>query len=169
MEKMFEERRRTQEEEYFHARERSLLDRMHQLAALEAELEGIRSAAGVAADDIAQAVRELGYQPETIPLVYLAPLVQVAWADGRLTAREREDIEAAARARGIEAGSAAHQQLLQWLDAAHPDGRFRGTLQVLRRLLDALPAAERAAAEREVLVSCYGIARGVSRPPRARA
>ena len=162
MEKMFEERRRTQEEEYFRQRERSLLERMHQRAALEAELEEIRSAAGVAAADVAQALQEFGYQPETVPLVYLAPLVQVASADGRLTAREREHIEAAARARGIEAGSAAHQQLLQWLDAPPPDGCFRGTLQVLRRLLDALPAAERAAGEREVLVSCYGVA-GVSR------
>ena len=161
MEKMLEERR-PQEEEYFRQRERSLLERMHQRAAIEAELEGIRSAAGVADDDIAQAVRELGYQPEAVPLLYLAPLVQVAWADGRLTARERQYIEAAARARGIEAGSAAHQQLVQWLEAAPSDGCFRRTLQVLRRLLYALPAVERAAGEREVLVSCYGVA-GASR------
>ena len=162
MEKMLEERRRTQEEEYFRQRELSLLERMHQRAALATELEEIRSAAGVADDDVAQALRELGYQPETVPLVYLVPLVQVAWADGRLTAREREYIEAAARARGIEAGSAAHRQLVQWLDAAPPDAYFRGTLQVLRRLLYALLAVERAAGEREVLVSCYGVA-GASR------
>ena len=162
MEKMLEERRRTQEEEYFRQREHALLSRMHQRAALEAELEGIRSATGVADADVAKAVRELGYQPETVPLVYLAPLVQVAWADGRLTAREREYIEAAARARGIEAGSAAHEQLVQWLDAAPPDECFRGTLQVLRRLLYALPAVERATREREVLVSCHGVA-GASR------
>ena len=154
MEKMFKERRRTQEEEYFRQRELSLLERMHQRAAL--------AAAGVVDYDIAQALQDLGYQPETVPLVYLAPLVQVAWADGRLTAREREYIEAAARARGIEAGSAAHQQLVQWLDAALPDDCFRGTLHVLRRLLNALPAVERAAGEREVIVSCYGVA-GASR------
>lgn len=67
-------------------------------------------AVGAGPEDVVQALQELGYDPETVPPVYLTPLVQVAWADDRLTAREREYIEAAARARGIEVGSTADQQ-----------------------------------------------------------
>ena len=153
MEKLFEERRRTQEEEYFRRTELSLLERMRQRAAREAERQGIRAAAGVGDDGVAHALQALGYGPDTAPLAYLLPLVQVAWVDGRLTARERSYIEAAARARRIEPGSAADRQLLQWLDSPPADEFFRGTLRVLRRLLDA-----RSAARRDLLISCYWIA-----------
>jgi len=158
MEKAFAERRRAQEDEYFHRQELSLVERMHQRATLETERQGIRLAVGIADDDGAEALRVLGYRAETVPLVYLVPLVQVAWADGGLTAREREHIETAAHGRGIEVGSGADRQLLEWLHTPPPDEFFRGTLQVVRRLLDALPAAERATKQRELLVSCYGIA-----------
>ncbi len=159
---LFEERRRTQEEEFFRRQELSLLEKMHRSAALEAERQNIRQAAGVEDDDLARALQELGYTPETVPLVYVVPLVHVAWAEGRLTARERDRIEAAARGRGIEVGSAGHRQLVQWLDSAPPAEFFGRTLQVLRRLLDALPTPEREVARRNLLVCCYEIA-GASR------
>jgi hypothetical protein len=158
MEKMLEEKRRMQEEEYFRRRERSLIERMHQRAALESEWQRIQDAVGTGHEEVVQALQELGYDPETVPLVYLRPLVQVAWADDRLTAREREYIEAAARARGIEVGSAADEQLRQWFLSPLGDEVFRRTLQVIRRLLETLPDEERAATRHELLVSCSGVA-----------
>jgi hypothetical protein len=59
-------------------------------------------------------------------------------------------------------GSTVHRQLVQWFDSAPLGEFFWRTLQVLRRLLDALPTAEREAARSNLLVRCYEIA-GVSR------
>jgi hypothetical protein len=43
----------------------------------------------------------LGYVPETVMLLHLVPLVQMAWADGGVSNPERALIVEAARAPGI--------------------------------------------------------------------
>ena len=45
----------------------------------------------------------------------IVPLVEVAWADGSIQAKERDAILAAAKESGIEPGSANYQLLDSWL------------------------------------------------------
>jgi tellurite resistance protein len=65
----------------------------------------------------------LGVAPETALAVSLAPLVVVAWADGRLEDREREAILKAAEERGVTADRIARRLLTNAL-ARQPDPRL---------------------------------------------
>ena len=56
----------------------------------------------------------LGFRPETIALLPLVPLVQLAWAERYVSDDERTLIVQLARARAIREGSPADQQL-EWL------------------------------------------------------
>jgi hypothetical protein len=58
---------------------------------------------------------ELGVGPESVLAVGLVPLAAIAWADGRLEAKEREAILKAASERDIEPGSADYALLEAWL------------------------------------------------------
>lgn len=56
-------------------------------------------------------------------LVPLVPLVKTAWAEGRITKRERHLIFEAARRMDILPGTPAHEKLEQWLEL-HPTQEF---------------------------------------------
>ena len=77
------------------------------------------------------------FTPDTVSLLPLVPVVQVAWAEGGVTAAERTALVTLARSRGIEAGSAADAQLAQWLDAKPSDTVFASATRLIRAMLDA--------------------------------
>src|ERR671939_1609269 len=110
------DRRRKEEEEYFRKQEEVLIDRLRQGVREEASRRDMAERTGVADQEILRDLEALGYTPETVMLLHLVPLLQVAWAEGGVSDRERDLIVEAARARGIEQGSAADRQLTSWLD-----------------------------------------------------
>jgi len=137
------DRRRKEEEEYFRKREQVLIDNLRQRAREEATRRDMAERTGVADQEILGELGALGYTPDTVMLLHLVLLLQVAWAEGRLSDRERALIVEAARAHGVEAGSAADQQLAAWL-ATPPDTEFFDkTLSVIGAILQALPSDER--------------------------
>lgn len=100
----------------------------------------------------------LGYTPETVMLLHLVPLVQMVWAEGHVSDRERDLIIEAARSPGIEAGSPADRQLAGWLTERPSDELFEKTLGAIGAVLQARPAEEREASRRDLLSYCTAIA-----------
>jgi hypothetical protein len=120
----FAERRRGLEEEYFHKKEKELLEKLRRRLQAEAERERMAEVLGVQDTEILSDLHSMGYTRDTVALLHVIPLVQVAWADGDVTERERDLILELARARGIEDGSAARKQLADWLTQRPPEGFF---------------------------------------------
>ncbi|HEY7441559.1 MAG TPA: hypothetical protein VH701_03995 [Vicinamibacterales bacterium] len=155
---LFAERGRSLEEEYFRKREKELIEKMRQHAEAGAERRRLGEQAGVADEEILQDLQALGYTPETVTLLHVVPLVQMAWAEGDVSDRERDLIQEAARARGIAAGSAADQQLSNWLARRPSDDFFEKTLRAIGAVLEAQPAETRAASQKDLLSYCTAIA-----------
>ena len=65
-------------------------------------------------------------------LLALVPLVKTAWAEGRVTRRERHIIFETARRRGVKPGSAAYRRLSEWLELHPTDEFYDSALSVLR-------------------------------------
>ncbi len=154
----FADRARGLEEEYFRKREQELIEKLRRRAAAEAELQRLGEQSGVADEEILQDLRDLGYTPETVMLLHLVPLVQMAWAEGGVSDRERALIVEAARARGVEPGSPADRQLAEWLTTRPSERFFERTLRAIRAFLQARPAEEREASRRELLSYSTAIA-----------
>ena len=154
----FKERGRALEEEYFHRKERELIAKMRERAVAESERQRIGATTGVADAQLLQDLQELGYTAETISLLHLVPLVQMAWAEGSVSMRERDLIIEAARARGVESGSAADQQLAGWLAKRPSEELFTTTLRAIRAMLESRPDAERQAGEKDLLSYLTSIA-----------
>jgi hypothetical protein len=91
-------------------------------------------------------------------LLHLVPLVQMAWAEGGVSDRERALIVEAARARGVDPGSPADRQLADWLTSRPSERFFEQTLRAIRAFLEARPAEEREANRRELLSYSTAIA-----------
>lgn len=154
----FAERGRSLEEEYFHRKERELIEKMRVRAAGEEQRRRLGQETGVGDDDVLRDLQDLGYTPETVMLLHLVPLVQTAWAEGGVTQKERDLIVKAARSRGITAGSPADQQLDLWLAQRPSDELFEKTLRAIRTILQAQPDDARAASEKDLLALASAIA-----------
>jgi hypothetical protein len=91
-------------------------------------------------------------------LLYQIPLVQVAWANGKVTAREREWVLKLAGLRGAAPERPAYQQLTEWLENRPSDDFFQTSLRIIGYLLDTLPEKERQSARLNMVNFCTQIA-----------
>lgn len=112
---LFGERGRSLEEDYFRKRDRELIERMRQAAAVEDARQEMGRKTGLADPELLQELQDLGFTPDTVSLLPLVPVVQVAWAEGGVTGEERDLLIRLARSRGIEEGSAAARVLAAWM------------------------------------------------------
>jgi hypothetical protein len=132
----FDEMRRAKEAEYFHKKEQELIEQLRRRAQRETERQEMAKGAGAADEEILRTLQELGYTRETIGLLHLVPLAQVAWASGSVTLQERDLVLRLSEWRGVEKGGPAWEQLNRWLDERPTDEFFLTTLRVIRHILD---------------------------------
>ena len=123
---------RSKEDEHFRKKDSEWIKKMQKQAAREVERGQMGDEIGVADPKILQDLQELGYSRDTVKLVYLVPLVQVAWSEGHVTQRERKRILELAQLRCIEEGSLAYSQLTEWLSQRPRLEFFERTLSVIR-------------------------------------
>ena len=114
--------------------------------------------AGVADEEVLSDLQALGYTPETVMMLYLVPVIQIAWAEGGVSQKERDLIVKAARSRGITEGTPCDQQLNLWLSTRPSDEMFEKSLRAIRTILQAQPADARDASEKDLLSLATAIA-----------
>ena len=134
---IFTERGRSLEEEYFRRKDKELIEKMRKAAAADQARSEMGKRTGLADPELLQELEALGFTPETVILLPLVPIVQVAWAEGGVSDAERHLIVKLARARGIDEGTAADAQLMQWLKQRPSDRVFIDATRLIRAMLDA--------------------------------
>jgi hypothetical protein len=127
-------RKRTNEEEYFQKKDRELVERMRQRAQAERQLRELGESMGVTDPGVIKELADLGFTPETVKLLPLIPVLEMAWAEGGVTPPERKMVVEVARARGIDKESAADHQLLEWLDRRPEESVFRRAGRLINAL-----------------------------------
>jgi hypothetical protein len=142
---------RNPEDEYFRKREQELMAKLKRKAEEQAARKHLAEQAGVYDEEILKEMEDLGYKPETLMLIHLIPLVQVAWAEGGVSDRERALILEAARSRGIQPGSAADRHLETLLTERPPDAFFEKTLRAITAILEGTAPDQREEKRRNLL------------------
>lgn len=155
---IFAEREHALEDEYFRKQEQELIEKMRERVARETDRQQMAEATGVADQEVLEALQELGYNAATVRLLYLVPLVQVAWAEGGVSDDERSMILEIAAARGITPDTAAYEQLTQWLDKEPSAEFFENTLRAVRVMIEALPEHHRANSRQSLVEFCTHVA-----------
>jgi hypothetical protein len=149
--KFLADREKALEELFFEKQNRELIERMQRERDQREAREGLKELSGIQDESILDKLAELEIRPGTWAALALIPLVEVAWADGRVSEKERRAVLSAAEANGIAKGSAAHELLESWL-GARPDPRFLEAWGAyIVEICSNLSAAERSALESEIL------------------
>jgi len=108
---IFDERRRALEDAFFTKQDHKLLEALK----VRKEKDDLRKASGIEDEALIDRIIELGLGSADLAALSLVPLVQVAWADGRMDERERRAILSAAESTGVNPGSEGYQLLTTWM------------------------------------------------------
>jgi hypothetical protein len=132
---------RSREDEYFWKKDQELIEKMRRQAAAEEKQRELGAKAGLSDPELIKELQALGFTTDTVVLLPLIPLVQMAWAEGGVSDAERKLIVQFAQSRGIAEGSAADRQLSEWF-AHQPDPSvFTRATRLIRAML-AAPTAD---------------------------
>jgi hypothetical protein len=152
------ERGRALEEEYFRKKNRELVEKMQREGRNEEARREMGARIGLQDPEALGELQRLGFTPDTISLLPLVPVIQVAWADGHVEQGERAAVQKLARARGIAQGSAADHQLNAWLLDQPSVEVFASATRLIRALLDAPSERQGTVSADELVAYCEQIA-----------
>jgi hypothetical protein len=152
------DRRRASEDDYFRKRDNALIEEMRKRADSDAARQRLSQRVGVTDEGVLRTLQTLGFSEETVPLLYLVPLVHVAWIDGTVSPRAAEYIIAAARGDGIDDRSVADHLLREWLRSKPSDGFFPDALDAIRSVLQQQASVERRRYIQTLLQHCATVA-----------
>jgi len=117
------DRKKALEESFFARENARLLEQLKAERSTHETREALAKVSGIESAEILEKLCALGVQADTWTAVSIAPLVEVAWADGKINDAERQAVLSGAEANGIVNGSPGYQLLESWL-AHRPDGRL---------------------------------------------
>jgi hypothetical protein len=155
---IFKERGRSFEEEYFRKHDAKLIEKLRERAKVEEIVELLAVKLQIDDPALLRRIMALGVTLDTGAAFLLAPLVQVAWAEGGVTDRERERVLRIAVERGVDTSSPAYTQLQEWLRTRPADAIFDTAVEAIKRGLSVLTPAERADRIKRIVDACREVA-----------
>ena len=150
--------KRDHEDDYFRKQDRELIERMRQAAAADQAGRALRERSGIDDPDLIREFARLGFSAETVTLLPLVPILQVAWADAGISPAERALIVDVARSRGIAEGSVADQQLLAWLNDRPSADVFSRAGRLINAMLAAHAGTPEGLSSDDLVQQCERIA-----------
>ena len=158
MKDLLKDKGRGEEADYFRRQDEQLLEKMRERARLEDIAKALAAKLRVDDAELLRRVTDLGLDHETGAAILLAPLVQVAWAEGKVTDPERAVVLELATSRGIHPGTPPHNKLVEWLNRRPSDQLFETAMEVMRIGFSVLPPPERDERVRGLVDACRRIA-----------
>ena len=152
------DRGRSLEDEFFRREDKRLIAKLTEMQAAETTRQALAAASGIAAPDVLDKLLGLGIRAETLAALSIVPLIEVAWADGSLDARERQAVLDRAREVGVAPGSTAHTLLGAWLERRPDPKLLDAWTQMVRGLRERLGPAEAGRLEASLLDHARAVA-----------
>jgi len=149
---------RSLEDAFFGQENARLLDKLRAKVARQEQREALRQVVRIEDEAFLDRLIDMGIRPETVLALRLVPLAFVAWADGRIEAKEKQAILDAAAEHEIAPGSPGHTLLTTWLARAPEPHLLDAWKAYVRSIWSAFRAEERAEMRRNLT----GLARGVA-------
>lgn len=133
---------RSMEDAFFRERDAKLVEQRKKLEQLQKDKEQLAEVSGIRDQRILDKLVGLKVSPGVLASLSVVPLVEIAWADGELHAKEREAVLKAASKNGLAKGSIDYELLESWLTQKPPAQLLEAWLAYIEGLHEVLTPAE---------------------------
>jgi hypothetical protein len=139
-----DERNRSRlEDAFFLEQDRKLIENLKRLREMEETKQALAEVSGIRDDAVLRKLVELNVRPETVASLTLVPLIEVAWASGKVDEKERQAVLAEAQSVGWAADSIGYQLLERWMTHRPGPELLDAWLTYTRSLSDEFPPEQR--------------------------
>jgi hypothetical protein len=145
------DRRKALEEEFFRKENEKLRGQLRAQMERADHRESLARAIGISDKAVLDHLVALGLDGQTVAALGLVPLIEVAWADGKMDDSEHKAVLRAARDRGVDDASPAGLLLDSWLSTPPPPRLLEVWTQYVKALSENLDAAERDTLREEII------------------
>jgi hypothetical protein len=153
-----DDRRRASEEDYFRRKDKELVEKMRQAALAEKTKSEMTAKTGLSDPALIEELQALGFTPDTLSVLPLVPIVEMAWAEGGITPAERQLLIALARERGLAEGSPADRLLADWMTTRPRPDVFSRATRLIRAMLETETVSGSSLSADDLIKYCESIA-----------
>lgn len=153
-----DDRGRALEEQFFAKQNQAVIDKMQAENEKKQQRKALSDASGIDDEGTLDALLAAGVHAEALSALSILPLIFVAWADGKMEAKELEAIHKAATELGFERTEANHELLDYWLANPPPASMMDAWKQYVSALLAQLDDAQSQKLEAELLNHAQSVA-----------
>lgn len=154
----FEARGRSLEDAYFRSKEAETVEKLKQVFQARLDREALRKA-GLTSEEVIDRLLAVSVRGELLSAFKLFPLVEIAWADGRVDAKEAAAVLDAAVNVGVPKDSEMYRSLKDWLDRGPTDDGRKAWRMYAAELRKTLSPAELASFRNDLLAFANKVAR----------
>ncbi len=129
---------------FFLERDSVLIDNLKKMRRMEKTKERLSEVSGISNDAVLQKLVDLEVRPETLATLSMVPLVEVAWADGKIDEKEKEAVKKAVE-QVLPDNAVIDLALVErWLQVKPPENMLTAWIHYIEGLREALSESERA-------------------------
>ena len=153
------DRGKSLEDAFFRKENERAIERLREIQQRTTTSEALVKVIGIRNRAIIDRLVALGIRPEIVTALALVPLVEVAWADGSLDAKERQAVLDRAEKSGIAPGTADHDLLRSWLEKKPEPRLLSAWTEMVHGLSERMPPQELAALKAGLMERAKAVAR----------
>jgi hypothetical protein len=150
--------KRTLEELFFYKENQNLKEQYEILHKQKIDKKALSEASGIHDDMVLDKFLKLQLRPETLASLSLVPLIEVAWADGKVDEDEKNSVLAAAEKFGWAKGSIDYTLLKCWLDKRPEKELIETWVEYMKNLCSRLTAEEAGSYKDELMGHAKAVA-----------
>lgn len=110
-----DDRRKALEEQFFQQHEKELVQKLKDAAAKETTRDELQKLTGISDTAVLDALASLKLGGAATLVMSLFPVIEVAWADGKIDEKEQAAILEASKSIGLEKATPAYEFLQKWI------------------------------------------------------
>ncbi|MCX6566964.1 MAG: hypothetical protein NTW38_11185 [Candidatus Aminicenantes bacterium] len=157
------------EDLFFFKQDLVLAGEKRQIRKTEYNLKTLSEISGITDEAILRKLTELKIQVEVLATLSIIPLVEVAWANGKIDDKEREAILKAAESFGVFKGHVNRSLFEHWLQNHPPKGMIESWIFYMQGLCQLLSKNERRALKTDLLQRARKVAEAESGKAKAKS
>jgi Glu-tRNA(Gln) amidotransferase subunit E-like FAD-binding protein len=150
--------RNSLEEAFFAQRDSVLIENLKQMRRMEQSKEALSRVSDIRNDAVLQKLVELEVRPETLASLTVVPLVEVAWADGKIDQVEKEAVQKAVHQVLPKDATIDLELVERWLESKPPNELLTAWIHYIEGLCEELGDEERAALKKELIGQAQSVA-----------
>jgi len=139
------------EEAFFRKRDVELIEQHRKLEKIKRTRETLSEISGIHNAKVLDKLIELDVSPQVLSSMAVVPLVEVAWADGKIDDNQRAAILVSAEGNGIGKGSTDHALLENWLKHRSPAKLLDAWMHYIAGLCEIMNEEERNAFRKDLI------------------